>query len=105
MKIVIILLSATIFTNSAYAATERDYDRVTTYATLIGRAVACGENISTPMAKVGSWMDRTFYGSGKGTQQQIFIVALQYAAEQQKNGKSPDTCVSAVRAFKKTPWP
>ena len=88
-----------------WSATERDFDKVTTYATLMGRAVACGENINYSSKKVGAWMDRTFSKKEIGNQIIIFTTAIQYAAEQQKNGNSPDTCGSAVKAFKKVNWP
>jgi hypothetical protein len=86
-------------------ATEKDYDNVTTYATIIGRAVACGENISEPSKRVGTWMDRTFSPSEKSTQVQVYATAIEYAATQQQLGESPDSCPSAIRAFQKTRWP
>lgn len=86
-------------------ATEKDYDNVTTYATIMGRAVACGAQIGEPSSLVGAWIDRTFPPSERASQVYVYSTAIQYAAEQQNSGNSPDSCSSALRAFNKTRWP
>lgn len=86
-------------------ATEKDYDNVTTYATIMGRAVACGASISGPSASVGAWIDRTFPPSERASQVVVYSTAIQYAADQQASGNSPDTCSSALSAYNKTRWP
>lgn len=105
MKIIIMVFVTFLLVHTAYAATGQDYDRVTTYATLIGRSVACGQNIQYGSKRVGAWMDRTFFGKEKSAQILVFTTAVQYAAEQQKAGNSPDTCRSVVKTYNKIDWP
>lgn len=110
MKISKITLSAALtisLSQNSIAATASDIDKMTTYATILGRAVACGQDVEAPMRRVGKWMDRKF---PPGTEDQqtylpVFIEGIQYHAQMQKNGKSPDSCVAVARVFNKMPWP
>ena len=90
---------------SSEAGITQDRDKVTTYGTIMGRAVACGEDISYSSKRVGAWMDRAFNGKEKSTQLVVFTTTIQYAASEQSAGRSPDSCTSAVRAYKKVNWP
>jgi hypothetical protein len=52
-------------------------------------------------------MDRTI-PPGSNDQQiylPIFMAGLRYHAQQQKDGKSPDSCSAVLRSFKSFPWP
>jgi hypothetical protein len=57
-----IAFAAALFAASplAIAASQADIDKLTTYAVVLGRAVACGANLDDASRRVGRWMDRTF---------------------------------------------
>lgn len=109
----IAILSFSIFMGSLFAsvrtmaASEANIDRLTTYAVIIGRAVACGVDTGDAMQRVGAWMDNKFPpgSSDQKTYLPIFMNGVMYHADQQANGKSPDTCSQVTNAFRKTQWP
>ncbi|MEM4725217.1 MAG: hypothetical protein QXP01_09415 [Candidatus Hadarchaeum sp.] len=35
----------------------------------------------------------------------IFMEGVRYHAQQQKEGKSPDSCAAVLRTFRTMPWP
>ena len=78
-------------------------DRMTTYAVVIGRAVACNApNTQDALARVGAWMD------AQGLKKQylvIFANGVKYAAEQQRDGNTPDPCSKVKTAFASFAWP
>ncbi|MEK6685995.1 MAG: hypothetical protein AABY99_06360, partial [Pseudomonadota bacterium] len=81
--------------HSAIAASSEDIDKLTTYATILGRAIACGNDIEDSMYRVGvgKWMDRTFL-PGSVDQKiylPIFMEGVRYHAQMQKEGESPDS--------------
>lgn len=84
-----------------------DIDRMTTYATLLGRAIGCGIDVDPEMRRVGRWMDRTFPpGSAKQkTYLPIFMAGIKHHAEEQRAGRSPDSCTTLRREVKAFPWP
>jgi hypothetical protein len=88
-----------------YAATDEDVDRLTTYAVVLGRAIACGVDVKDASSRVGSWMDRTFSNKEKAMYLAIFAEGMKYHAEQQRAGRSPDSCTSVRNSFAKIPWP
>jgi len=82
-------------------------DTLTSYATLLGRAVACGVDILPATKRVGAWMDRTF-PPGSPDQKVALIVmteGMKYHAEQQRAGRSPDSCETVRREFGLVRWP
>lgn len=89
------------------SASAQDIDKLTTYAVILGRAIACGADVGSASGKVGRWMDGVFPpgSSDQKTYLPIFMGGTRYHAEQQKLGKSPDTCSSVLRAFNSFPWP
>jgi len=92
---------------SSNAATNADINKLTTYAVIIGRAVACGVDIKPAMKDVGRWMDRRF-PPGSSDQQiylPVFSQGVQYHAQRQTDGKSPDGCSSVRRTFNQMDWP
>ena len=91
----------------ALAASEADIDKLTTYATILGRAVACGNSIEAPMSRVGRWIDKKF-PSGSNDQRiylPIFMEGVRHHAKMQKDGESPDSCSSVTQTFSTFPWP
>ena len=77
--------------------TDSDTDRVTTYATILGGAIAGGYDTKPQMARIGRWIDNSFDGSRRGTLTEVLVRGLEYSASMQKAGRSPDIC-SAVGA-------
>jgi len=99
-------LNATVV-GTGHAASNADIDRMTTYAVILGRGVACGASTAGPSARVGAWMDRVF-PPGSNDQKiylPIFMQGVQHHAQQQKAGKSPDSCSTVLRNFNSFPWP
>lgn len=77
-------------------------DRMASYATVIGRATACGTDPSARITQVGEWMDRWFDDldiskAMRSAYLGIFMAGTEHHMNQQKDGKSPDTCDDAVR--------
>lgn len=92
---------------NALAASDADVDRLTTYATLLGRAVGCGLNTSSEAARVGDWMDQRFL-PGSDDQQTylpIFMAGVQENARRQSQGESPDSCASVKEQYSLVKWP
>lgn len=93
--------------NQSFAASSDDIDKLTTYATILGRAAACGIDTSDAVARVGAWMDMRF-PPGSDDQKiylPIFIEGARHHAIQQSNGNSPDSCSTVQYQFNKVPWP
>lgn len=92
---------------ASYAATEADIDKMTTYATVLGRAIGCGINTDSAMKRVGRWMDKTFPPGSRDQQiyLPIFMEGVKHHAEQQRAGSSPDSCSELRKTFNTFPWP
>lgn len=103
----ICLLLTAILPSVSSAASDSDIDKLTTYATVLGRGIACGADTSSASRRIGAWMDRTFPpgSSDQRTYLPIFMEGTRYAAEQQKSGNSPDSCPQVLRTFSSFPWP
>jgi len=91
--------------SKVYVSCNNKYDQIITYSALIGRGAACGENISGPMESVGGWIDSCFDSSERGNQLHLFTIGVEYAANQQKNGQSPDSCYKVSSGFQAVAWP
>ena len=90
------------------AASSSDIDKLTTYAVMLGRGIACNaEGIQTVSRRVGAWMDRKFPPGSEDqlTYLPIFMEGVQYNAQQQKSGNSPDSCATVNSEFEKANWP
>lgn len=78
-------------------------DRLTTYASIVGRGMACNvPSAPKRAAQVGAWLKR------EGLSQQyggIYLQSIKIAVEQQKNGKTPDSCQKISSVFDSFPWP
>jgi hypothetical protein len=57
------------------------------------------------MEYIGAWVDECFEPNERASQLLVFSAGVKINAENQKNGKSPDTCESVIRVFKETQWP
>jgi hypothetical protein len=92
---------------SAQATSTADIEKMTTYATLIGRALACGVDVNYAVERVGEWMDKVF-PPGSTTQRaclSLFVKTVRYHAKQQARGNSPAFCGWVERKFSETKWP
>lgn len=89
----------------APAATDKQIDDLTSYAVIIGRGLACGEDIEDPMNRVGAWLLNSFAPKERGPYLRVLVTGIEYHAGQQRDGLSPDTCAAARRAFQRTHWP
>jgi hypothetical protein len=92
---------------AVHKVSARDIDRMTTYATLLGRAIGCRINVDDEMRKVGKWMDRTFPPGSKEQRiyMPIFLKGLKDSAKQQREGKSPDSCETLREEVRHIRWP
>lgn len=93
--------------SGAGSPSASDIDRLTTYGTILGRAIGCGLDVNPEMRRVGKWMDKRF---PPGTQRQkiylpIFMETVKRSAIQQRNGNSPDSCGAVRDMVQKFPWP
>lgn len=98
-------------TNTKVASTRSDVssltDTMATYATMLGRANACGFETEREFKRVGLWMDGAF---PPGSKEQkiylpIFLSGVEYHMNQQLNGKSPDNCSTLRRSYNSFRWP
>lgn len=91
---------------AALSADPADVDRLTTYATLLGRAIGCGLETQEASREIGRWMDKRFPpgSSDQKTYLPIFMTGVQYHAEQQRGGHSPDSCSEVARVFGSMQW-
>lgn len=107
MVMIFIFVSTVFIPTPTLAASQADIDRLTTYAVIIGRAIACGVDTDDAMRRVGAWMDVKFppRSSDQKIYLPIFMEGVKYHAEQQANGKSPDTCSQVRSTFRKMQWP
>ena len=109
MRPLLLLFFATVFSvaSISLAASSKDVDRLTSYAVILGRGIACGAESAEASRRVGAWMDVKF---PPGSQDQktylpIFMQGVLYHAQQQKEGKSPDSCTEVLHNFRTMPWP
>jgi hypothetical protein len=101
----LVLHSSGIIVPAARATDRRDIDKMTTYAVIMGRGMACGASWRGAYDRVSDWLVTTFSGTEGAMLAMIFVEGMRYHAEQQSKGLSPDNC-SAVRAtFHQMPWP
>ena len=101
------LISITAMSGMAYAASDADIEKLTTYAKILGRGIACGADNDSASRRVAAWIDKRFPpgSSDQTTYLMMFMNATRDAAQQQKNGNSPDTCAEVLHTFATFPWP
>lgn len=89
-----------------YAASEKDIDKMTTFAVILGLAIGCGIDTAQASKAAGSWFDRRFPPGSKDqkTYLPIFTEGIKMHAQNQASGRSPDTCADVSRQFKLMKW-
>lgn len=100
----LLILALAVTTPTAVSAQD-DVDRISTYAVLLGRAVACGMNVDSPSRRVGAWIDRTWSGKEKSAMLMAFMAGMENAAKMQRDGRTPDSCSKVRDVVNSTPWP
>ena len=83
-----------------------DSDRMTTYATALGRAAGCGIEISPQGAQMGRWI-RSITAPGRDEEAMMlaFKVGLVAAEKAQLDGESPDSCSQVRTSYRRFVWP
>lgn len=92
-------------TASVKAESLSDIDQLSTYAVLLGRGLGCGYNMEAEMRRVGRWIDSTFPGHKKSEYVKTFITGVQYNADEQLKGRSPDSCPKVREVLDDMVWP
>ncbi|HAS6112063.1 TPA: hypothetical protein I7139_23305 [Vibrio vulnificus] len=85
-------------------------DKMATYATIAGRAAACGIDMQKETEVVGKWMDREFdrlslTNKMRSTYLMVFAEGMTHHMQEQLAGNSPDTCESIQGTLNGFPWP
>jgi hypothetical protein len=101
---------ALMLSTSAFGQTSKksfDYDsavdKLTTYSTVIGRALACKVDVSKQMDVVQDWFDNRVPKKYQAEFNSTFNIGVLYAAKQQVEGKSPDDCTTVRKHFNQIP--
>jgi hypothetical protein len=105
IKTIIFLGVLGITTNAMAGDLKGEYLKVTTYASILGHAQACGLDISEESRSVEKWIDNSFFAEERAAQTLILTNTIQYSDYQQKRGMSRVTCDEALEAFRETKWP
>lgn len=103
--VLVVVVCIAVMERAAYAASDADIDRLTSYAVVLGRAAACGEDTENAARRVGAWVDRTFYGQERSNIMMILAIGMQHHAGQQAKGNSPDSYSSISRTMARMVWP
>lgn len=69
-------------------------DKMATYATVIGRAIGCGYDVSKQSTELGRWIDKTFSYDlkMKAIYTKVAADGMAYHADLQSRGSTPTTC-------------
>lgn len=88
---------------AAQPAAQHDaIDRLTTYTTVLGRGIACNARGTEEASRsLGAWMQ----SSGLNGYTMTAAAGIRAAAEQQRAGRSPDTCAKVRQTFPTIAWP
>lgn len=106
MKVFLTLIVSLVISFDVLAYKSESYytDKMANYATIIGRATACGADPTQKLNEVGKWMDNWFdelnlSQNMRNSYLNIFMQGTEHHLLQQQSGKSPDSCSSALKAF------
>lgn len=85
-------------------------DKMATYATIAGRATACGIDMQKETEVVGEWMDTEFNRLNLTNKMRaaylvLFTEGMTHHMQEQLAGNSPDTCKNIKSTLKGFPWP
>lgn len=105
MKFVLCVFLALATLTPGAVSAQGDVDRLSTYAVLLGRAVACGVSVDSQSRRVGAWIDRTWFGQERSAMVLAFAAGMENAAKMQRDGRTPDSCSKVRDVINTTPWP
>lgn len=91
-------------TTFSWAYTDNDVKRMSGYASVLGRAVACGINVDKESYRVAAWLDATFREQSEQFSQEFLAVAAQNA-QMQKTGKASEDCKKVAVIVQGIIWP
>ena len=81
--------------------TDAEINRLVTFSTMVGRALACGENVDSQRNNIGEWLNGKISDpAARGAYTEVAIEAVSKAAMQQRSGLTPDTCEAVQRGFR-----
>jgi len=105
-KSILVFLIALVVPFHSMAASMEDIERMTSYASILGRAIGCGVSIDSARYEVGVWFERTFPpGSSEYTKYTpIFLSSVKRQAQQQISGQNQETCLRVSTTLKKMSW-
>lgn len=92
-------------TAAAPDLTASEIDRLTTYATLLGRAAACNVPSAAGAQRVGQWLERRVPAHQRQQWLGVMVGGMHRAAADQQQGRSPDSCAQVRRALAGVAWP
>lgn len=110
VAIAIAIAATAAATTTTLANPHVNVDHLTTFATVYGRGMACSvpkEEAEEVARRIARWMDRINRPGSHDHQMflLIFIQGVQFHAQQQAKGRSPDSCSVVRRNFRNFPWP
>lgn len=91
-----------ILTNVMAQDIRKESLMVTSYASVLGRAKACDQDVSAEVTCIEKWMDTAFVGEERARQAMVFTNALNYNDSQQRKGISQVNCSEALKEFRRT---
>ena len=75
--------------------TDAQIDRMTTFATMIGRGIGCGLDVGSQTRSMGNWLNQNVRDNEtRRAYTAVVETAVQTAAVQQAGGQTPDTCAA-----------
>jgi hypothetical protein len=99
------LLLGTCLVQPARAASEAEFERMSSLALLLGRGIACNLDTKRASGVIGSWFDQTFPASAEQERYlPVFAQEVEQHARQQRSGGSPDSCADVAHAFYTMRW-
>lgn len=83
------------------AMSDKDGERMTIFATMLGRLIGCGLPSSKASSEVAAWMARHNPSSDPATPGNlaVFTIGVQHHTAEQKAGRSPDSCADVQEFF------
>lgn len=88
-----------------FESTSAKVDRMTSYATIIGRAIGCGVDTAAQTRRVNLWLDASFTVEQRKVYLPTFAAGMQTHAQAQRSGRSPDSCSAVRDQFTRVRWP
>jgi len=92
------------FAGKAYSHNIDDRNKLSNYAAVSGKAIACREKLGNKTNRVISWIYMTFGGDSE-MYAQIFAELQANTIEQQSSGTTNESCESVRKQLSRVVWP